>query len=158
MQAHQQVMNTYAFTYAIIHACMHRYLRMYVRIRKRAYMHICLASPVFTYHIDYCLCILSIYSVMPTDACPCHVESRSFCMQPLRAVNRTLAFPLKSSRRTSMSCSQVWTKVDCNVLPQLPLHFQAALAKPPICESTNLKDGLRALFVFSASFHGPSWS
>lgn len=30
--------------------------------------------------------------------------------------------------------------VDCSVLPQLPLHFQAALAKPPLCESTNLKD------------------
>ncbi|CAL1139146.1 unnamed protein product [Cladocopium goreaui] len=30
--------------------------------------------------------------------------------------------------------------VDCSVLPQLPLHFQAALTKPPLCESTNLKD------------------
>ena len=30
--------------------------------------------------------------------------------------------------------------VDCNVLPQLPLHFQAVLTKPPLCESTNLKD------------------
>ncbi|CAK9105775.1 Putative helicase L115 [Durusdinium trenchii] len=30
--------------------------------------------------------------------------------------------------------------VDCTVLPYLPLHFQAALARPPLCQSTNLKD------------------
>ncbi|CAE6958465.1 yfjP [Symbiodinium natans] len=30
--------------------------------------------------------------------------------------------------------------VDCSVLPHLPLHLQASLGKPPLCESTNLKD------------------
>eukprot|EP00439_Symbiodinium_sp_Y106_P035592 s5021_g4.t1 len=30
--------------------------------------------------------------------------------------------------------------VDCSVVPHLPLHLQAALRKPPLCESTNLKD------------------
>ncbi|CAJ1350919.1 unnamed protein product, partial [Effrenium voratum] len=30
--------------------------------------------------------------------------------------------------------------VDCSVLPLLPLHLQAVLAKPPLCQSTNLKD------------------
>ncbi|CAJ1386381.1 unnamed protein product [Effrenium voratum] len=32
--------------------------------------------------------------------------------------------------------------VDCSVLPLLPLHLQAVLAKPPLCQSTNLKDDL----------------
>ena len=31
-------------------------------------------------------------------------------------------------------------QVDCSVVPHLPLHLQAALEKPPLCESTNLKD------------------
>ncbi len=57
----------------------------------------------------------------------------------------------KSHRSATVLSSFVWVvlrvliilvgnEVDCNVLPQLPLHFQAVLTKPPLCESTNLKD------------------
>ena len=42
--------------------------------------------------------------------------------------------------RSAFSSYWVGNEVDCNVLPQLPLRFQAVLTKPPLCESTNLKD------------------